>query len=74
MVNDLFQAFSCCLCMLKIKADIPGPLRYSLITLKPLRGPSVGVQPPTDAEKSDKVKITTSKQKCYCNFFPVISS
>jgi hypothetical protein len=36
-----------------------------LITLKPLRGPSVGVQPPTDAEKfplkkrdfSDKVKL-----------------
>jgi hypothetical protein len=38
--------------------DIPGPLRYLLITLKPLRGPSVGVQPPTDAEKSDKVKIS----------------
>jgi hypothetical protein len=35
-----------------IKADIPGTLRYLLITLKPLRGPSVGVQPPIDAEKS----------------------
>jgi hypothetical protein len=35
-----------------IKVDISGPLRYLLITLKPLRGPSVGVQPPTDAEKS----------------------
>jgi hypothetical protein len=35
-----------------IKADIRNPLRYLLITLKPLRGSSVGVQPPTDAEKS----------------------
>jgi hypothetical protein len=43
----------------KIKADIPGPLRYLLITLKPLRGSSVGVQPPTDAEKSDKVKLSS---------------
>jgi hypothetical protein len=46
-----------------IKADIPGPLRYLLITLKPLRGPSVGVQPPTDAEKSDKVKISLRSDK-----------
>jgi hypothetical protein len=45
------KAFQIC-----IKADISGSLRYLLITLKPLRGPSVGVQPPTDAEKSDKVK------------------
>jgi hypothetical protein len=37
---------------INIKADIRNPLRYLLITLKPLRGPSVGVQPPTDAEKS----------------------
>jgi hypothetical protein len=43
------------------KADIPGPIRYLLITLKPLRGPSVGVQPPTDAEKSDKVKFCLSQ-------------
>jgi hypothetical protein len=26
-----------------VKADIRNPLRYLLITLKPLRGPSVGV-------------------------------
>jgi hypothetical protein len=32
-----------------------------LITLNPLRGPSIGVQPPTDAEKSDKVKLSNIK-------------
>ncbi len=36
----------------KVKMDIRNSLRYLLITLRPLRGPSVGVQPPTDAEKS----------------------
>jgi hypothetical protein len=35
-----------------IKEDIRNPLRYLLITLKSLRGSSVGVQPPTDAKKS----------------------
>jgi hypothetical protein len=43
----------------RIKADILGPLRYLLITLKPLRGSSVGVQPPTDAEKSPLKKRGT---------------
>jgi hypothetical protein len=52
-----FFVITICINNCFIKADIPGPLRYLLITLKPLRGPSVGVQPPTDAEKSDKVKL-----------------
>jgi hypothetical protein len=45
--------------LLIIKADIRNPLRYLLINLKPLRGPSVGVQPPTDAEKSCYPKSLT---------------
>jgi hypothetical protein len=56
---------------LRIKADIPGPLRYLLITLKPLRGPSVGVQPPTDAEKSDKVILYTLGSTCKFAIFIV---
>jgi hypothetical protein len=42
--------------MVNIKANIRNPLRHLLITLRPLRGSSVGVLSPTDAEKSSDPK------------------